>query len=101
MSARPAECNAKATTAQRPVDDRGNPTAFKCDRRGDVVLSGKNMPHAAQVSCPFLADVRSEQDGAGRGKFGILQRSGDGQQGGKAGGVVAGSGSKDAGAVFL
>src|SRR6185312_3165185 len=59
------------------------------------------MPHAAQVARAFFAYVRGEKDGARRREFGILQCGGDGEQCCKPGGVVAGSGAEDSGAVFF
>jgi hypothetical protein len=58
------------------------------------------MAHSAEVSFAFLADVGGEEDGDGGSELGVLHGGGDGEECGEAGGVVAGTGGKDASILF-
>jgi hypothetical protein len=58
------------------------------------------VAHAAKVAFTLLADVCGEEDPRGRGDVGVAQGGCQAEECGEAGGVVAGSRSKDAGAFF-
>ena len=58
------------------------------------------MTHAAEVALAFFANVGGKEDRDSGHEAGVAKSGGEAKQGGQAGGVVAGSGSEDAGAGF-
>ena len=103
VAAGAGDVDAETAAGQGAGDDRVGAPAFERDGGGDAMGVGagvEEMAHAAEVALAFFAYVGGEEDGHGRGdsRLGLsaVQRGGDGEQSGEAGGVVAGSGAEDA-----
>ncbi len=58
------------------------------------------MAHAAEIAFALFAYVCGEEDGNGSAELGVAESGGEAKQRGEAGGVVAGSGSEDAGVLL-
>jgi hypothetical protein len=58
------------------------------------------MAHAAEIAFAFFPDVGSKENRDGRRKAGVAKGGAEAKQSGQARGVIAGSGSEDAGVDF-
>ena len=94
---------AETEAAEGVGDDGGGAGALEDEDAGDAAgerAAGEQVAHAAEIAFAFFADVCGEDDGDGRSDVGEAEGSGEAEQGGEAGAVVAGAWGVEAGAIF-
>ncbi len=104
MSSGAGDAHAKSAAAESSIDDGCVSGTFErqgaADSAGVGRCIGEEVAHAAEVAFALFADVGGEDDGGYGFDTGLDEGGGDGKERGEARTVVAGTGAKDAGAVF-